>query len=545
MERKEMIDLLTGVQSSKRNYYTELKTTVEKLKKKNSHLEVMNEVMKVFTVHMSVQEMLKSALAKLTVIYPVERISLALFDGQALRLSYIYPEQKTYLAKGTAFPEDHSLYSHVFATGEVIEFDGSRQTEYFFEKEAFEHIGLRSVVLLPLTCRGHIIGVLTFASSSAWQLEEEDRHFFHHLTDQMAVCVENARLYGEVFASQQRWEGTFRAVSDAIIIISLDGAVLAKNDAALLSWPLSEGKDIRPFIEKAAASTSNPFEQTVLTKKPHYAELRFESKVYDCSCYPLFGKDESLDAVILYSKDVTEKRQMEAQLLHSGKLAAIGEMAAGVAHELNNPLTAIIGNTQLLLRGSAVDPDMKPLLEDIDLCGKRCRTIIRSLLAFSRQEDFSFKPCSLNDAVTEALSLIRRQIEKQNITLDVCLDEPLPMVEGNLQQLSQVAANLLMNAKDALEEVTDRPRTITVKTKQENDHVCLAITDNGPGIQRDHMNDIFHPFFTTKSADRGTGLGLSVSFGIAKAHGGRLSAESIPHQQTTFMLEIPLLDERM
>ncbi|OCA81234.1 sensor histidine kinase [Pseudobacillus wudalianchiensis] len=544
MKKQEMIELLTGVRSSKQNYYTELKTTVEELKKRNSQLEIMNEVMRSFNMNMSVQEMLEDTLEKLKSTYPIKRVSLALFDGQELRLSYVSPKETFYLKRETPFPKERSLYNDVFTTGEERIYHHN-DTVDFFEKEAFQQLDLQSVFLFPLTSRGNIIGVLSLGSLFPFSYDEDDRTFFLHLAGQIAVCVENARLYEEVFASKQQWEETFRAVSDAILIISPNGTVLSKNNAAASAWPLDSYEDIRPFIREAARSSKNPFEETVKFKKPHYAELRFQNKFYDCSCYPLFGEGSTLHAVIVYSKDVTEKRQMEAQLLHSGQLAAIGEMAAGVAHELNNPLTAIIGNTQLLLRMNDSNERTKPLLDDIDHCGKRCRTIIRSLLAFSRQEEFSFKPCTLNQAVSEALSLTRRQIEKQNIQLEINLSSSLPYINGNLQQLSQVAVNLLINAKDALQEVKDRKRKIIIETKADDQSAFLAITDNGTGIDSEIINEIFHPFFTTKAANSGTGLGLPVSFGIAKSHGGQLLAESIQPHKTTFTLTIPLLNERL
>lgn len=543
MNRREMIDLLTGVQSSKRNYYTELKTTVAALQKKNSQLEVINEVMSSFTIDFSVPTMLQHMLLKLATVYPIDRVSAALVNEHKLELSYVYPENDTFLAKDTPFPGIDSLYNDVFLTGQYAAYH-SDDAALFFEKEGFQHLGLVSVHLFPLKSKGKTVGVLSLGSRSHFQYPEEDCSFFFNLADQIAVCVENARLYGEVLTEKQRWEETFRAVSDAIFIMAPDGTILSINDAARSDWPVEIGQNIRPLLEKATRSLEDPFQQTIDTKQPYSAELRLGNGIYDCTWYPLLGSDGAIDAVILYRKNVTEKRQMEVQLMHSGQLAAIGEMAAGVAHELNNPLTAIIGNSQLLLRTQADNVQIKPLLNDIDRCGKRCRTIIRSLLAFSRQDDFAFTTCSLNDAVSEALRLTQQQIENQRIAIHIDLDPALPLLNGNLQQLSQIAVNLLMNAKDALETCDTTNKQIHIQTTVEDDTLLLRITDNGPGIPRDALDDIFHPFFTTKEVDRGTGLGLSVSFGIAKAHNGLLSVETNLGAGTTFILAIPLATER-
>lgn len=544
MKRVEMIDLLTGVQSSKRNYYSELKSTVDQLKKKNNQLEMINEVMRSFTSDFSVAHMLENTLAKLKAVYTIDRVSAALVSDHKLVLSYVYPEHDLYLEKDTLFPEVGSLYHKVFTTGRYTVYH-ENDAETFFEKDGFLHLGLASVLLFPLKSSGKTIGVLSLGSRTNFQYEEEDLSFFLHFADQIAVCMENARLYGEVLIGKQRWEETFRAVSDPIWVINSNGVILSRNDAAQSDWPLEIGEDISQFMEQAARSTGNPFRMTLETKKPQSGELHYDNKIYDCSCYPLFGENDAIDAVIVYQKDVTEKRRMEVQLMHSGQLAAIGEMAAGVAHELNNPLTAIIGNAQLLLRTQSTNEQIKPLLDDIDQCGKRCRTIIRSLLAFSRQEVPTFKPCSLNDAVKEALGLTRRQIEQHHISIEVDLAPTLPRLNGNLQQLVQVAVNLLMNAKDALTIASVEHKKIWIQTSLIDGAVMLSITDNGVGIAKEVLDDIFHPFFTTKDADNGTGLGLSVSFGIAQAHGGLLSVATEEGIGTTFSLTLPLPEERL
>ena len=283
MKRDEMIDLLTGVQSSKRNYYSELKTTVDELKKKNSQLEVINEVMSSFTIDFSVRDMLQHTLLKLKSIFPIDRVSTALVSDRKLVLSYVYPESDIYLAKDTLFPEINSLYNDVFTTGQNTVYHDNH-TDSFFEKEGFQHLKLASVLLFPLKSSGKTIGVLSLGCRSHFQCNDEDHSFFCHLADQIAVCVENARLYGEVLAGKQRWEETFRAVSDAILIIAPDGTILSKNDAAQSEWALKIGQNIQQFLEKATRSTKDPFQITIETKKPYSAELHHDGDIYDCSC---------------------------------------------------------------------------------------------------------------------------------------------------------------------------------------------------------------------------------------------------------------------
>src|SRR5699024_8656353 len=215
--------------------------------------------------------------------------------------------------------------------------------------------------------------------------------------------------------------------------------------------------------------------------------------------------------IITYMKDVTNKRYYEMQLLQSSKLAAIGEMAAGVAHELNNPLTAILGNTQLLLRRADEKQHTYDLLEDVLDAGKRCQNIVRNLLTFSRQEAYLFETCSLNDAVRRVLSLIGYQITQQNIQVIPNLAAELSETEGSMQQIEQIIINLILNAKDALEDTEGYDKVIRIKTYEDEGYVYLSVSDNGMGINDTALQNVFDPFFTTKEAKKGTGLGLSVS----------------------------------
>lgn len=529
MNRPEMIHLLTGVQSSKLNYYTELKKTIDELQKKNRQLEIMNTIMHSFNVNMSIQDMLKQTQETLQSVYKIDRLSLAMWEDGALKMADVYPEKASFLRKGTGLSSENSLYARVFSSGQDL-LHSVQKGDDFFESEAFQALGFQSVWLFPLSSRGMITGVLGLATREVFSFSEEDRSFFDHLSGQFAVCIENARLYHEVLLSESRWASTFRAVPDSILVTDLDGTILTRNDSAAQSWPFEQ--TICTFLKP------DRFHEAVQTELPCFEEVSIQNKVYECAYYPML-EDGELKGMIVYLKNITEKQFMQAQIIHSGQLAAIGEMAAGVAHELNNPLTAILGNAQLLLR--LARNETKPLLEDIEECGKRCRTIIRSLLAFSRQEPSSFHPCSLNDAIYEALRLTGRQMEKQRIQLLIELNEQLPHVYGNLQQLSQIAVNLFINAKDACSEMQGEKR-VWVKTEADQHFIYLHVQDNGCGIDAEKLDEIFHPFFTTKSAHNGTGLGLSVSIGIAESHGGTLTVKSQPQKGSTFTLALPVLE---
>lgn len=249
-------------------------------------------------------------------------------------------------------------------------------------------------------------------------------------------------------------------------------------------------------------------------------------------------------ANILLFQDVHEKVKIEAQLVQSAKMAAIGEIAAGIAHELNSPLTAILGNSQLLMRdmGSSA---AAPLMQDIYRCGVRCKKIIQNLLTFSRQEEYLVEIVAIDDVVEDALGLIGYQLTVSGLTVQF-EKSPSPLsFYGSRHQIEQIVINLLLNARDALAG-KDEPQ-ITIRSflhkEEERSYVGLFVHDNGSGISPEHLPQIFQPFFSTKERSKGTGLGLSVSLGIALAHGGKLTVESESSQYSKFTLLLPLLTD--
>jgi two-component system NtrC family sensor kinase len=249
----------------------------------------------------------------------------------------------------------------------------------------------------------------------------------------------------------------------------------------------------------------------------------------------------SIENIYLY-KDVSEKVKIEAQLIQSAKMAAIGEMAAGVAHELNSPLTAILGNVQLLMRQIKEERPQK-MLTDIYQCGLRSKKIIQNLLAFSRQEEYQFEQIDLSELVEDVLGLVGYQLTVSGISIRKEIDPSVPQIRGSRHQIEQVLINLLLNAKDAVQETTDPEITIGtgLKTLEGQDYAMLYVHDNGIGIEEDQLDQIFNPFYTTKSKMKGTGLGLSVSLGIVESHGGKLLVDSKINEYSKFSLLLPIL----
>ncbi|MGH7278101.1 MAG: ATP-binding protein, partial [Candidatus Rokuibacteriota bacterium] len=231
-------------------------------------------------------------------------------------------------------------------------------------------------------------------------------------------------------------------------------------------------------------------------------------------------------------------RQSQAQLVQAGKMSALGQLVSGVAHELNNPLSVIIGYGQLML-GRPLAPELRRPVELMVSQGERMAKIVRNLLLFARQRKPERKGVDMNEVVEQTLALRLNQLTLSEITVEKEFADSLPVVAGDAQQLQQVILNLLLNAEQALIDI-GRAGRIIFRTQPLNPErgVRVQVIDDGPGIPADALPRIFEPFFTTKEVGEGTGLGLSVSYGIAEEHGGRLFAESQPGR-TVFTLELP------
>ncbi|MEW6282122.1 MAG: ATP-binding protein, partial [Candidatus Eremiobacterota bacterium] len=234
-------------------------------------------------------------------------------------------------------------------------------------------------------------------------------------------------------------------------------------------------------------------------------------------------------------------RESEAQLIQSSKLAAVGQLAAGVAHELNTPLATLVLGLDAAMRQLEGRPDLaRPKLEAARREALRAREIVEKLFFYSRDARAGRRSVDLNAVVADTLELLGHQLELDGVRLDLH-QEPVPAVQANQNELQQVLTNLLINARDAVLEPGARERTVSLRTRCEGGHVVLEVADAGPGIPVEVRERIFDPFFTTKPVGKGTGLGLSISRQIAASHGGTLVLADEPSGDTRFVFRLPVL----
>jgi two-component system NtrC family sensor kinase len=270
--------------------------------------------------------------------------------------------------------------------------------------------------------------------------------------------------------------------------------------------------------------------------KRHW-ELEDEPQEWEISSYPIYDHTNQVIQAIVHEQDVTEKRRLEATLAQSEKLAAVGQLAAGLAHEINNPLTAIIANAQMLQRELPPEDDRQELVDLIYRAGGRASKVVHNLLDLARKEQYDFKPTDLNETVNGALKLLQHEFVSRSLTLIWEPAEGLPLIMASQDQLQGVWINLLSNALDALENGHNELR---ISTRQQGKEVRVVVADNGKGIPPDKLKRIFEPFYTTKAPGRGTGLGLSVSYRVIKQHGGNIQVESKPGGGTQFSVLLPV-----
>ena len=347
----------------------------------------------------------------------------------------------------------------------------------------------------------------------------------------------------------------FDAIQDPVFIVTPEGIIIDANLAAVNAAHKTKKQIIGMGICKTIHGGSLPhlkcpLETFLHTRAPRVEETRLPGLFgeYLLTISPVKDSDGSIRKILLIARELTSDEVRKFDSMRTAQLAAIGELAAGVAHEVNNPITGIINFAQLLLDDSEKHSLQAQLLTRIINEGERIASIIKNLLSFAREGTQENEPVDMISVIADTLSLVEHQFKKDGIQITTDFSQNRCPVYGNFHQLQQVILNLLSNSRFALNErypTTSPDKQILISCHPVTDEdqkswIQVSIRDQGTGIPQGILERLFDPFFTTKPAGQGTGLGLSISFGIIHDHGGTIKVNSIVHQFTEMLINIPV-----
>jgi signal transduction histidine kinase len=345
-------------------------------------------------------------------------------------------------------------------------------------------------------------------------------------------------------------QSTFESIPYPFYVIDANDYTVKMANSAAQFGDLSKGRfcySLTHGKDKPCDSESDPcpLAQMKKTKKPQIVEHVHSdesgvARTYDIFAYPVFDSRGDIVQMIEFCQDNTERKHMQEQLIAQDRLVSIGQLVSGVAHELNNPLTSVLGFSDILLNHE-LPPDIRGDLEIINSEAKRTALIVKNLLTFAGQQPQQKTSVNINEPLQTVLQLRGHTQRANNITTEIHLDQGLPLVMANVSQLHQVFLNIIVNAEQAMTDLRNKG-TLKISSEQRGNFVRVIIADDGPGISRENMARLFTPFFTTKEIGKGTGLGLSISQGIILEHGGRIWAESEPGKGATFFVELPVFN---
>ena len=435
------------------------------------------------------------------------------------------------------FENTHLLPREDFAAQEAI---GRLDLNYYIPC----HAGQKTIAFLGLgkTMRGDF-------------LSSEDVELLEALAGYIGIAIQNGRLYASLEQKVSEYErlkdfneNIVESINVGVMAVDLQGRIESWNSQMEVMYAQPRWQVVgRTLTEVFPASFVEEFHRVRQHPGIHnlykfrLATPTGESRVVNVAMAPLVTRKFNVVGRLVIMDDITERIELEVQLTQADKLSSIGLLAAGVAHEVNTPLAVISSYTQMLAKQLQSDPQKAGLLEKITRQTFRASEIVNNLMNFSRTTGTELTEISLNKVIADTLALLEHQFKVSRIQVQPELSEDLPAIQGNAGRLQQVFLNLFLNAKDAM----PGGGVLNVATLN-GDFVSARVSDTGSGIAQENIQRIYDPFFTTKTApgegqNRGTGLGLSVTYGIIQEHAGQIRVESRPGEGTTFTLDFPLI----
>jgi len=404
-----------------------------------------------------------------------------------------------------------------------------------------------AAAIAPLSAHGVTVGALATVRHDAAPFAAEDQKQLATVAAHAAIVLENARLFDLIRSGKEQWEATFDSLADAVALLDDSNRVRRANRALgiLVREPIPAliGRQFPTDVIGESAALSGYLGAVRSSQAPSSTTTRaaLPSGTRTLRCTGSALAQAGGDWVVILIEDVTEREAIEAQLIQNEKMAAVGQLVSGVAHELNNPISSIAGLADFLRSKETTPAGELSHLEVIHEQAERAAHIVRSLLSFARKGPAESVDVDLNGVIRSAVALISHELKLRHIELELDLSEPLDAVRGDRHELQQVVLNLLTNAIQAVgDNPPDRARWVRAATSQRSQHIVITISDSGPGIPAELESQIFLPFFTTKQPGEGTGLGLSITYRIVESHKGQLSVARPADGTSQFVVSLPV-----
>ncbi len=412
-----------------------------------------------------------------------------------------------------------------------------------------------------LEYEGKIYGAILARVPPEFAQDEEEQGLFHELVGDIAFALnaiekedERRQLEFELRESEERYRAILELgerTGEAVVMLQDDERGEGMHVFVSDVWCNITGYSREELLNMSMADLIHPRDREAAVER-HRRRMRGDvlSGLYEITIIRKDGKKIPVEVTyapskykgkpvgVGYIRDISERKKIQEQLMVTGRLASIGELVSGIAHELNNPLTGIIGFADLLM-GRDLPASVKNDVQVIHREAIRTAQVVRNLLAFARKQPQEKTPVNVNQAIEAVLQLRAYEQKIHNIEVHTRLATNLPEVMANTFQLQQVFLNIIINAEHFMIESHGRG-TLNITTERVGDKVLAVFTDDGPGIAQENLPYLFDPFFTTKEVGKGTGLGLSISHGIIAEHGGNIYAESEPGKGATFIVELPI-----
>jgi len=560
----------------------QLESAYQATRRNEKRLSALNEISAIISQSLELEDILSAVVDKLKQVMGLDVVLIFLLDKdkQELKLVTHRDVSEEFIAGLKGLKVGEGFNGRVAQTGEplVIE-DASKDPR--LTREIVKREKIKAEVIVPLKAKGNVVGTLAGAMRKSRKFLDEEVELLNTICSQVGMGIENSQLYQrehmaaqQALASEKRYREIFEDAHDAIWIHDSNGNIIAVNKATEEMTGYSSKEllrmNVRDFLAEEGISLARqirrklflgepveqPYEQRLISKdgtgriiKLTTNLIREEGKVkgFQNIARDVTREKEIQDKLRATYQELRESHQQlkesQEQLIQAEKLTSLGQLAASIAHEVNNPLSGVLAYTQLLakkIRGNNIPKDVSlQYLSKMEAELIRSTKLIRHLLDFARQSPPAFRPLNFNDVVNRAFDLAAHSAELQHIQTVKELDPSLPNLMADFDQLHQVCTNLILNAIQAMPQ----GGKLTIRTSAGNGQLKMEIHDTGCGISPKNMRKLFTPFFTTKQEVKGVGLGLAISYGIIQRHNGKIEVHSKEGEGTTFTICLPLLHE--